>query len=135
MNAAVTPRLSLEEVAEHFAQWRSHKKRGERIPEHLWREAMGLLGAYTVSQVARTLRLGGRDLNRRRGMIASAQTPSGAEEETAFVEIDRALVGETLRPGAPATVMELQRPDGLRLRIEPATGVEMLALLERFLGV
>ena len=135
MNAAVTRRLTLEEVAEHFAQWRSHKKRGERIPEHLWREAMGLLGVYTVSQVARTLRLGGRDLNRRRGMLASAQPTSGAEEETAFVEIDRALVGETLRGGAPATVMELHRPDGLRLRIEPASGAEMLVLLERFLGV
>ena len=45
------------------------------------------------------------------------------------------LVAEALRPGAPATVMELQRPDGLRLRVEPATGAEMLALLERFLGV
>ena len=135
MNAAVTRRLTLEEVAEHFAQWRSHKKRGERIPEHLWREAMGLLGAYTVSQVARTLRLGGRDLNRRRGMLESAQTTSGAEEKTAFVEIDRTLVAETQRRGAPATVMELQRPDGLRLRIEPASGAEMLVLLERFLGV
>ena len=135
MNAAVTPRLSLEEVAEHFAQWRSHKKTGERIPEHLWREAVGLLGAYPVSQVTRTLRLGGRDLNRRREMMESGTGGNCAEGKTAFVEIDRALVAETVRPGAPATVMELQRPDGLRLRIQPATGAEMLALLERFLGV
>jgi hypothetical protein len=135
MNAAITPRLTLEEVAEHFAQWRSHKKTGERIPEHLWREAIGLLGAYPVSQVTRTLRLGGRDLNRRRRMMESGKGVNRVEGENAFVEIDRALVAEALRPGAPATVMELQRPDGLRLRVEPATGAEMLALLERFLGV
>ena len=135
MNAAVTPRLSLEEVAVHFAQWRSNKKTGERIPQHLWREAIGLLGAYTVSEVARTLRLGGRDLNRRRAMMESGKGGNRVEGETPFVEIDRTLVAETLRPGAPATVMELQRPDGLRLRVEPATGAEMLALVERFLGV
>jgi len=135
MNAAVTPRLSLDEVAEHFAQWRSRKKIGERIPEHLWREAIGLLGAYPVSQVTRTLRLGGRDLNRRREMMESGTGGNCAEGEMAFVEIDRTLVAETVSPGVSATVMELQRPDGLRLRVQPATGAEMLALLDRFLGV
>jgi hypothetical protein len=30
--------------------------------------------------------------------------------------------------------MELERPDGFRLRIRPTDGADMLALLDRFLG-
>jgi hypothetical protein len=30
--------------------------------------------------------------------------------------------------------MELERPDGLRLRLRPTGGADMLALLDRFLG-
>jgi hypothetical protein len=30
--------------------------------------------------------------------------------------------------------MELQRPDGLRLRIQPTGGADMLALVDRFMG-
>jgi hypothetical protein len=36
MKSAQSKSFILEEVAEHFAQWRSHKKQGERIPEPLW---------------------------------------------------------------------------------------------------
>jgi hypothetical protein len=31
--------------------------------------------------------------------------------------------------------MELERPDGLRLRICPTDGIDMLALVDRFIGV
>jgi len=126
--------LTLEEVAEHFAQWRKHKKNGERIPEHLWSEALGLLGAYGVSQVTRTLRLGGSDLNKRRKMIDTGQHRQGPEGETAFVEIDPVVPDQTPGPQASAVWMELERPDGLRLRIRPSGGVDLLRLLERFMG-
>ena len=135
MNTAVTPRLTLEEVAEHFAQWRSHKKKGERISERLWSEAIGLLGAYSVSQVTRSLRLSGADLNKHRGMMDSGKARKSADREMAFVEIDRTLVEQTLMPNAQPGVMELQRPDGWRLRVEPANRADMLALVERFMGV
>jgi hypothetical protein len=50
------------------------------------------------------------------------------------VEIDRALVDQAPEPGAAAVWMELERPDGLRLRIRATHRVEMLALLDRFMG-
>jgi hypothetical protein len=53
----------------------------------------------------------------------------------AFVEVDRALVDQAPRSDATAVWMELERPDGLRLRIRPTHGVDMLALVERFMGV
>ena len=72
MKAPIESPLTLEEVAEHFAQWRRRKKKGERIPEPLWSEALGLVGTYGVSQVTRTLRLSGTDLNKRRGKSGQA---------------------------------------------------------------
>ena len=65
--------LTLEEVAEHFEDWRRQKRRGERIPEQLWSEAIALVEAYGLSQVTRRLRLSGRDLNKRRGLPGSGR--------------------------------------------------------------
>jgi len=134
MKAPIESPLTLEEVATHFAQWRKHKKNGERIPEHLWSEALGLLGTYGVSQVTRTLRLGGSDLNKRRKMIEASQHRQTRGGETVFVEIDPVVLDQTPGQEASAVWMELERPDGLRLRIRPSGGVDLLALVERFMG-
>ncbi len=133
MKAPIESTLTLEEVAEHFKQWRGVKNRGERIPEPLWNEAVGLVGTYGVSQVTRTLRLSGRDLNRRRGTIGTGRRRRGRDDGAAFVELDRSLVGQVVGPNASAPWMELERPDGLRLRIQPTAGAELLALVERFM--
>jgi hypothetical protein len=125
--------LSLELVAEHFEQWRGSKKKGERIPEHLWGEALELLGRYRISQVVRTLRLSGADLNKRRGIRGGGRRRKRTAAEAAFVEIDRTEVAQASGRQATASWLELQRPDGLRLRIHPGEGGELLALVERFM--
>jgi len=134
MNARIESTLTLEEVAEHFEQWRKRKKNGERIPEPLWNEAIALVSRYGVSQVTRTLRLSGTDLNKRRGQIAGGKRRQGAGGETAFVEIDPLVMDQAPGPEASAVWMELERPDGLRLRIRPSGDADMLALIDRFLG-
>ena len=133
MNAPIESPLTLETVAEHFEQWRRNKKKGERIPEQLWSEAIDLVGRYGVSQVTRTLRLSGTDLNKRRGIIRGKHR-AGSSGKMAFVELNPGLVDQALVPQANAAWMELERPDGLRLRIRPTGGADMLALLDRFLG-
>ncbi len=134
MKAPIESPLTLEEVAAHFAQWRKHKKNGERIPEPLWNEAVSLVDTYGVSQVTRTLRLGGRDLNKRRGMIGAGQRRQASGGKTSFVEIDPVVLDQTPEPQPSAVWMELERPDGLRLRIRPSGGVDLLTLVERFMG-
>jgi hypothetical protein len=133
MKAPSESAWTLEEVAKHFKHWRSVKKKGERIPEHLWNEAVGLVGTYAVSQVTRTLRLSGTDLNKRRGIIGTGRRRQGPDVETAFVEVERTVVGQALGPDASALWMELERPDGLRLRIQPTPSADLLALVERFM--
>ena len=132
MNARIESTLTLEEVAEHFERWRRYKKKGDRIPQPLWDEAIGLVETHGVSQVARTLRLSATDLNKRRGIVGTRQRRQAPVAEAAFVEIEHAPIAA---PDAQTQWMELERPDGMRLRIGPSQGVDMLALLERFMGV
>jgi len=135
MKAPIESPLTLETVAEHFEQWRRNKKKGERIPEKLWSEAIDLVDRYGVSQVTRTLRLSGTDLNKRRGIVGTGQRRRSQDTKAAFVEIEPAVVQRAVGPQATTTAwMELERPDGLRLRIRPTGGADMLALLDRFLG-
>lgn len=131
-----TQTLTLEEVAAHFEHWRRAKKKGERIPEELWSEATALIKDYGLSQVTRRLRLSGRDLNKRRGILGSGRRRARPVEPPAtFVELAPELVVQAQHRQATPGYLELIRPDGLRLRIEPGDGIDARAVLERFLGV
>lgn len=128
-----TPPLTMEEVAAHFEDWRRQRRRGERIPEQLWSEAIALVADYGLSQVTRRLRLSGRDLNRRRGIVGSGRRRRRTEQPAAFVELAPEGAVQTQRRQSTASCLELIRPDGLRLRIEPGEGIEPRAVLERFM--
>jgi len=134
MNTATVPLppspLTLEEVAEHFAHWRQQKRPGERIPESLWRAAIALAERDGLSRVARRLRLKRGDLKRHRQRLSADQ--DHGEPAATFVELTPAPM--TLPRFAPAS-LELIRPDGLRLRIEPGDGINAQAVLDRFLGL
>ena len=134
MKKSIEATFTLEEVAEHFKQWRNGKEKGERIPESLWSEAIGLVGTYGVSQVTRSLHLSGTDLNKRRGIVGTSKRRRGAGGKTMFMEVAPALVDQALGPKAGTAWMELERPDGLRLRIRPSGGADLLALVDRFMG-
>ena len=125
--------LALEEVADHFEQWRSNKKKGERISEDLWLEAIGLVSDYPLSQVCRALRLCATDLKRHQAALSAGKELAVPQSKKSFVEIDRGIVDQAMRPSATAVLMEIKRPDGLRLRIQPTNSADMLALMARFM--
>jgi len=133
MKARIDSTLTLAEVAEHFERWRKNKRKGDRIPEQLWSEAAGLVSTYGVSRVARTLRLSGRDLNKRRGMTEAVRNEEASGGYPSFVEMDRVELQSVAGPESAAVWMELERADGMRLRIRAAHGVDMLGLVERFM--
>ena len=135
MNARSEATLTLEAVAKHFAHWRRKKTNGERIPEELWNQALTLLETYGISQVSRTLRLSYTELDKRRKVIEAGRSRQGSGDDTAFVEIDRALIEQAPGPDATAVWMELARPDGLRLRIRPSHRGDMPTLLDRFMAI
>jgi hypothetical protein len=135
MKTKTTPPLTLEAVAEHFERWRSNKKKGERIPEFLWFEAIGLISDYPLSGVCRALHLCATDLKRHQAALSADKELAVSGSERSFVEIDPAVVDQAIRPSARPVLMEMERPDGLRLRIQPTNSADMLALMARFMEV
>ena len=133
MKAVESKTLTLEAVAKHFQDWRSKKNKGERIPDRLWLESIELLCDYSLNRVARTLHLCATDIKKRQhaSSAQSGLTTPGLTGVT-FVEIDPTPVAAA---AARTAGMELERPDGVRLRIQPQTPADTLALLERFLRV
>jgi len=135
MKTKTSPPLTLEAVAKHFEQWRSNKKKGERIPESLWFEAIGLASDYPLSRVCRDLHLCATDLKRHQSALSSGKERAVSRSESSFVEIEHAMVDQAIRPSARPVLMEMERPDGLRLRIQPTNSADMLALMARFMEV
>ena len=120
----------LHEVAQQFAQWRQSRTnpRGARIPEALWAEAIALADVLPPTRVARHLKLKPHALKRRRGDHGRPPGTPGPSQSPAFVEVT-----PEPRPLA-ATAVEIQRPDGTRLRITYGdTAPALVSLVQAFL--
>ena len=123
---------ALAELAERFTHWRRHRAhRHERIPAPLWDQAVVLSEVLPNGQVARALGLSATDLkNRRLAQQTHRPNPaSGAEPQ--FIEITPVEAGEN--GGLSGPQVELERPDGLRMRIGGATAGELGELVRVFM--
>lgn len=119
---------ALVHLTHHFAQWRQSRRtpRG-RIPPALWARAVALTATFSVSRVAKQLGLTPQALKRRREVMSGLPTPRPSSHAPQFVEI--APPWRT-----PTTEVEIQRPDGTRLRITYSDAAPALAsLLQTFL--
>ena len=121
---------ALAELADQFAQWRQTRRAHELIPPRLWSQAVALTALLPYSQVAKRLRLSPTDLKKRclarPGMDAAATPPAAA-----FVEVTGVAVGAA--PASPPLLIEIERPDGVRLRIHAAPSLPLAPVLRAFL--
>ncbi len=120
--------VALQQLAEQFSAWRQSRRTpyGSRIPEALWTEAIRLVQVVPVTRVAKALHLKPHALKRRSGIGTTPATPPA--RELPFVEVSLG----TRRPAT--TEVEIQRPDGTRLRImcsDPASA--LASLVQTFL--
>ena len=119
---------ALMHLTHHFAQWRQSRRtpRG-RIPPGLWARAVALTATFSVSRVAKQLGLTPQALKRRCEAMSGLPTLTPSPHAPQFVE-----VAPTWR--TPATEVEVQRPDGTRLRITYSDASPTLVpLLQTFL--
>ena len=129
MKMSVSPSQAEEQlhhVAEQLTQWRRSRAnvRGSRIPAVLWSEILQVAEVCSVPHVAKVLHLKLRALQRRRGETAAQATTASPQ----FVEVT-AAVGQV-----GSVAVEVQRPDGARLRITYSESSPALApLLQTFL--
>jgi hypothetical protein len=111
----------LVDLAEQFTHWRQHRaSRHERIPGPLWDQAVALSQVLPNGQVAKALGLSATDLKNRR--LAQQATPAAQVPAAAasFIEVTPEAVG--WNSGPSSTQVELERPDGLRMRIRCGAG-------------
>jgi transposase-like protein len=119
---------ALTQLTHHFAQWRLSRRtpRG-RIPPWLWAHAVALTATFTVTRVAKQLGLTPQALKRRREALNGTPPPPSLPPPPHFVEVAAAWRN-------PTTEVEIQRPDGARLRIMYSEASPALVpLLQTFL--
>ena len=118
----------LTAVADRFEEWRQTRTtRADPIPQYLWEQAIALTATFPMTRVARRLRVSGGELKKR---CAAHHAVRSAPASTAlsFVEVTAIPVQPTPTAG---TEIELQRPDGTRLRIHTYEPQLPLATLVR----
>jgi hypothetical protein len=118
----------LTQLTHHFAQWRQSRQtpRG-RIPAGLWARAVALTATFSVARVAKQLGLTSHALKRHCEALQGTSAPTGLPLPQQFVEVTPAW-------RTPATEVEIQRPDGARLRITYSDAAPALVpLLQTFL--
>src|SRR6185369_683552 len=102
---------ALLHLTHHFAQWRQSRRTSRgRIPPGLWARAVALTATFSVTRVAKQLGLTPQALKRHREALNGVPTATSLPQIPHFVEVAPAW-------RTPVTEVEIQRPDGARLRI------------------
>jgi hypothetical protein len=119
---------ALNHLTHQFAQWRQSRTtpRG-RIPKALWAQAVTLTQVLPCTRVAKHLGLTPQALKRRRDTRPHPSALTSSSLPPHFVEVAPAW-------RTPTTEVEVQRPDGTRLRITYSEAAPALVpLLQTFL--
>jgi hypothetical protein len=121
---------ALAELVDQFEHWRQSRATAqERIPLTLWDQAVVLTTLLPCSQVAKRLRLSPTDL-KKRCLARQASIPAeAAPPHPGFIEVTAHGFGATAAPSTP--LIEVERPDGARLRLHYRTAPPPLAALLR----
>ncbi len=111
---------TLEKDKRRFAKWRSRRRRCQPIPDDLWRVAFDHIPTLGLNRVAQEFHLSFSRLRHKAEQAGISQSQSRrnkieGQSEVAFQELplDRIL----LTPPSGLCLV-LERPDGMRLRIE-----------------
>lgn len=121
----------LDQLAGQFAHWRQTRTHSaERIPPHLWEQAVALAATLPPSRVAKQVRVRLIDLKKRMGLRDTAPTPT-APRPLDFVEVPPVPPWPQTSPTAH---LELYRADGTRLCLHgPVSTLPVVAIVQAFL--
>ena len=128
----------LERLKDEFDHWRQTRRGlGERIPEALWAQAVELSRVLPTARVAKPLRLSQTTLRDRRlgKTTPSPPAPSAANPTVEFVELPNGVLPASPNGDAGEMIsVELERTDGVRLRVRCRQATALDALINRFLA-
>lgn len=125
--------LTLDTVAQQFADWRAEKKSGERIPQHLWVVVRQLMSHYKPSKIMTRLHLSSKQVQREGLLPTSSSKQIKNPRDRTFVNIDLpASLATPLSSAQPSILFE--RTDGIKLSLVNPTEAQVNVLINRFLG-
>ena len=125
---------ALADLAEQFEQWRRTRATvQERIPPPLWDQAVVLTTMLPCSQVAKRLRLSPTDLKKRCLVRQGSVVAETASPHPGFIEVTAHRLDAAAAPSA--TLIEVERPDGARLRLQYQEAPPLVAVWRAFLEV
>lgn len=117
---------NLEKVRDRFAIWRSRKKRGSRIPKALWQAAIESCKSDSVLHVSKALRLNYNELKDRVRAAGEMDGPiSENHAGSAFVEVG-------FMASSAEFTLELEAPNGAKMKLQYQGAIDPLALCEAF---
>ena len=112
--------IKLDQDKQRFAEWRSQRQHRRPIPEDLWQIACNHISALGITRVAREFHL--NDTKLREKAIHAGIVPSrvgkqevARSEKVSFQELS---LERMLMPAISGLSLVLERPDGMRVRIE-----------------
>ena len=122
----------LTAVADRFDAWRQTRiTRAEPIPPYLWEQAIALTTMFAITRVATRLRVSGGELKKRCAAHHAALAAFTSTAASGFVEVPATPVWAL---PTSAIEIELQRPNGARLRVAaPELQLPLLAVVRAFL--
>lgn len=121
----------LDQLAGQFEHWRRTRSHpSERIPQRLWKQAAALARVLPHSRVAQPLRLSPSDLKKHMATPRDSRSATSPPSPR-FVEVPPTPAWP---PATQAMEIELERPDGARLRLRcPESTSPVAALVRAFL--
>jgi len=119
----------VEGLAEELSGWREQRRRGQRIPERVWRGAVKAARRHGLHPISQGLKLDYYQLKRR---VDEAEGRGGGKCEEVFAE----LTAPGARGGEAICVVELEKGNGAKLRVSvsDAATVDWCRVKEAFLG-
>ena len=118
----------LDQLAGQFAHWRQTRSHpSERIPQRLWDQAAALARVLPYSRVAQHVRFSPSELKKHMATPYDSRSATSSTPPP-FVEVPLA---PTWPPVTQAMEIELERPDGARLRVRCPESTSPVAVLVR----
>ena len=123
---------ALADLAEQFEQWRRTRATAqERIPPALWDQAVVLTTMLPRSQIAKRLRLSPTDLKKQCLARQESRVIEAVSPHPDFIEVTAHGLGAVAAPSP--TLIEVERPDGARLRLQYQNAPSLATVLRAFL--
>jgi hypothetical protein len=125
------PADTVASVLERLNVWRATRRRGQRIPEDIWRAAAGVARTHGLNPTARALKLNYYDLQRRL-CVESTDTAGSVSPGPTFVEL---APPAGRGPSAQSGSLELIHPGGARFSLSSTAidSADLPALIQAFL--